>query len=414
MPRPEWSFLMLPEDHREVKWALSFLRSKFTPWGQIIFGMVLVGMAISSVGTAVAGYFFVSLVCALFITASLLTACVRPRVKATRLMPPTPTAGGVTLYRVAITNGGRSPLRDLEIFDHKLPYGLYSMADHPEQKLTTEWLEPGQTVNLTVALRTPRRGSYVLEPLLAGTQFPTGLIRAVRRVSGRDPLIVFPKLTQCPRPGFALKNKFQQGGASVSSRFGQSNEFLSTRDYREGDRPRDIHWNSSARAGRLIVKEYVEEYFVRVGIFLDTELKRFEKQLCFEARISLCAGMAGDLYRDNILVDLFLSGPHSPVVKIGGGRDQMVHLMEMLAAVEGEENPDFTVSLARFKEDSEGLAGAVLFLKDWDEKRKNFAAAVKECNIPVQIVIVRDKPLTLSADTTDITVFSAAQTGFKI
>ncbi len=409
MPRPEWSFLMLPEDHKEVKWMQSFVQAKLTAWGQIIFGMVLVGMAISSVGTQIAGYYFVSLVWALFLTAFFLTLFFRPKVAAIRILPPSPTAGGITLYRVIVTNTGRKVLRNLEIFDHKLPYGLYSALEHPQQKTSIDWLEPGKSETFTIFLRTPRRGSFLLEPLIAATSFPSGLIRSIRRVAQTNPFIVFPKLLKLKNTHLFLKHKFQAGGTYSSFRSGSCNEFLSTREYRQGDRMRDIHWKSSARSGKLIVKEYIDEYFVRVGLFLDTELKRFEKHLSFEVRISLCAGVAEDFYQKNYLVELYLSDARSPVVKIGGGYDQYTHLLEMLSAVEGEDHINLSYSLARIKEQAQGLSGLILFLKDWDKKRAAFVEAIRELNVPVSVVIVRDKPLTLSVSDADVFVYSSKQ-----
>ncbi len=409
MPRPEWSFLMLPEDHKEVKWMQSFAQAKLTVWGQIIFGMVLVGMAISAVGTQIAGYYFVSLVWALFLTAFFLTLFFRPQVVAMRILPPSPTAGGVTLYRVIVTNTGKTPLRNLEIFDHKLPFGLYSALEHPQQKTSVDWLGPGKSETFTIALRTPRRGSFLLEPLIAATSFPTGLIRSIRRVAQANPFIVFPKLLKLKDTPLLLKHKFQAGGTYSSLRFGNCNEFLSTREYREGDRMRDIHWQSSARSGKLIVKEYVDEHSVRVGLFLDTQLKRFEKHLSFEARISLCAGVAEDFYQKNYLIELYLSDARSPVVKIGAGYDQYNHLLEMLSAVEGEDQINFSHSLARIKEQAQGLSGLMLFLKDWDKSRQTFVQAIRELNVPLSVVIVRDKPLTLSVSDNDVVVYSPKQ-----
>ncbi|MCC6759049.1 MAG: DUF58 domain-containing protein [Candidatus Omnitrophica bacterium] len=414
MPRPEWSFFMLPEDHKEVKWSMSFLRAKFTSWGQIIFGLILVGTAISSVGTQIAAYYFVSLVSALFFTSLFLSSFFKPKLSAVRSLPPTPTAGGISFYRVTVTNTGDWPLRNLEVFDHRLPYGLYYVLNHPEQRTYIDWLDPDQKTVFTIAMRTPRRGSFIIEPLMAGTGFPTGLIRSTARVTGRDQFIVFPKLLKVKDLALDLQHRFQPGGTTSSSKFGSSNEFLSTREYREGDRPRDIHWNSSARAGKLIVKEYIDEYFVRVGIFLDTELQRFEKHLCFEARISLCGGIAEDLYNKNYLVDLFLSDSHSPHVEIGGGRDQFSHLLEMLSAVEGEPQVNFARPLAMMKEQADGMSGLVLLLKDWDEARAAFVKTIKELNVPTRIFIIRDKPLTLPVSDLAVTVYSAKELGYKL
>lgn len=58
----------------------------------------------------------------------------------------------------------------------------------------------------------------------------------------------------------------------LSSSTGDAIEFVGTRDYREGDPPRNIHWRSWARRGAPVVKEYQEEYFCRIALILDTFL----------------------------------------------------------------------------------------------------------------------------------------------
>lgn len=404
MPRQEWSFLMKPEDHLQVKWLLSYLQAKLTVWGQIIFGMVFVGLAISAVGTQIAAYFLPSLVSALFITAWLLSLFFKSALKATRVIPSNLTAGGVCVIRVMVTNTGRRPLRNIAVFDHRLPYGVYAFEQYSEFQNEIDWLEPGQQAVLKLVWRIPRRGTFELEPLLAGSSFPTGLVRALVRAAGRDRLVVFPRMVKWPELTFPLQAKFQPGGFGSSLRCGQSNEFLSTREYRQGDRIRDVHWSSSARAGKLIVKEYVDEYFIRPAIFLDTELKRFEKHKCFEARISLCAGIADSFNDKNYLVDLFLNDQRGLHVQVGRGRDHFQHLMEILSAVDGQDTVEFSRPLARIREHSRELSGLVVLLKDWDERRAGFVKALRELDLWTKVIIVRDKPLSVPPDDESVSV----------
>ncbi len=414
MPRPQWSFLMLPEDHKEVKWLISFARAKFTVWGQIIFGMFLVGLAISSVGTQIAAYYFVSFVWALFVSSLFLTTFFRPVVEAKRLLPSTVTAGGVCLYRVVVTNTGKTPLRNLEIFEHKLPFGLYSQLQHPRHKTSVFWLAPGKSAVLTLALRTPRRGAFVLQPLIAGTSFPTGLIRSLGKVSGESSFVVFPKPIKSVDLNIVLKNKFQPGVLRSVSRLGHSNEFLSTRDYRQGDRLRDVHWNSSARLGKFIVKEYTQEHFVRVGLFLDTQLGRFEKHLCFEALISLCAAIAEDLLNKNYLVDLFVADRRWPAVESAGPPDRLRHFLEILSAVEGQEKVDFSYVRAQIAQHAQEMSGLVLFFKEWSEERAAFVESIKQMNVPVQVVLVSDKLFLAPVNDLGVTVYTPKQLEYTL
>ena len=56
----------------------------------------------------------------------------------------------------------------------------------------------------------------------------------------------------------------------MASSVGESEEFVSLRDYRRGDPMRHIHWKSWAKTGKPIVKEFQDEFFVRHALILDT------------------------------------------------------------------------------------------------------------------------------------------------
>jgi len=203
--------------------------------------------------------------------------------------------------------------------------------------------------------------------------------------------------------------QYQPGGILMSFKTGESNEFSSTREYRHGDRLRDIHWASSAKTNTLIVKEYVEEYFLRAGLFLDTELLYFEKHQCFEHRLSLCAGMADILTSDNYIIDLFLSDEQQNHLQIGHGTGNFNHLMDLLSAVEGNRNVDFSSAAALLKIHGAQLSSLTLFLKDWDTERADFARRLAEMGINLRTIIIRDKPTTLKTDDETVTVYSINQ-----
>jgi len=93
MPRLEWSFFMPAEDHKQLKWLKAYCQSRLTSWGQIIYVIIIIGMAISSVGTQISAYFLPSFILALLITSYILSLFFRPKVEAYRILPPSPKAG---------------------------------------------------------------------------------------------------------------------------------------------------------------------------------------------------------------------------------------------------------------------------------------------------------------------------------
>lgn len=409
MPRREWSFLMPAEDHSRVKQYLTYCQYRYTPWGLIIVLVSFVACAISSVGTQISAYLLPSYIIALLITSYFLSLFFRPKVSAYRILPPAPGAGGHCPYQVVVKNIGKRPIRNLAIFEQSLPYGLYVFTKFDKFNNMIGWLGPGEQTTFTLAFRTPRRGTFELPYLVAGSSFPSGFIRGARRTGQHEKFVVYPKLCRPVDLGIEFHRQFQPGGISLSSKVGDSNEFASTREYRQGDRLRDVHWVSSAKTGKLIVKEYVEEYFVRVGLFLDTELGRWEKHKCFEGRISLCAGMADMLTKSDYIVDLFLGGELDSHIRIGRSVEPFTHLLEVLSVIEGDTRVNFEVSASRIKEHALQLSSLICFLKDWNFERSRFVAQLKEMGIRVSAIIVRDRPTSLAVEGEGVTVYSSRQ-----
>lgn len=409
MPRVEWSFLLPAEDHKQIKWFMAYCQSRLTPWGQIIILIILAGCAVSSVGTQISAYFLPSFMLSLLLTAYFLSLFFRPKISAYRILPPTPSAGGHYAYKVIVQNTGKRPIRNLSIFDQCLPYGLYADSLHPKYDNIIDWLDPGMQATVTLVLRIPRRGWFELLPLIAGSSFPSGIIRLRRRIGKNEKFVVYPKIMKNPDIQTDLPRQFQPGGILLSSKVGDSNEFASTREYREGDQSRDVHWASSARAGKLIVKEYVEEYFVRVGLFLDTELRFAEKHKWFESRISLCAGTADILTADHYIVDVFLSDEHHQHIQIGRGIDHFNHLLDLLSVIEGDRKINLSAAATLLEEHASQLSMLILFLKDWDPDRSQFVQRLQNLGINLRTIIIRDKPTTLSIAHDSVCVYSYKQ-----
>ena len=92
----------------------------------------------------------------------------------------------------------------------------------------------------------------------------------MRKLPLPQSILILPK--RHPLPAFQLPGavKYQQGGVSMASSVGESEEFVALREYRAGDPLRRLHWKSFAKFGKPIVKEFQDEFFVRHALLLDT------------------------------------------------------------------------------------------------------------------------------------------------
>jgi uncharacterized protein (DUF58 family) len=108
-----------------------------------------------------------------------------------------------------------------------------------------------------------RVGRHIIGPLRAVVRDPLGLFRSDEiEIGGLAELRVFPRYVATSyRKSRALSRAI---GIMRSRVAGGGAEFLSVREYREGDEPRRVVWRHTARWGKLIVKETEKE--VSAGI----------------------------------------------------------------------------------------------------------------------------------------------------
>ena len=113
-----------------------------------------------------------------------------------------------------------------------------------------------------------KRGLYELSGYRLATKFPFALFRKSRDIDAPLEVLVFPARVTVPIP----QPRSTSTGDAVANRLGRRGEFFGLRERRTGDDRRDVHWRSSARTGRLLVREYEDELARRVVIGVDNAL----------------------------------------------------------------------------------------------------------------------------------------------
>jgi uncharacterized protein (DUF58 family) len=113
-----------------------------------------------------------------------------------------------------------------------------------------------------------KRGRYTLTGYRLATKFPFALFRKSRDVEAPLEILVYPARVAVPRPPPRAATR----GDAIADRLGRRGEFFGLRERRPGDDRRDVHWKSSARSGRLLVREYEDELARRVVIAVDNAL----------------------------------------------------------------------------------------------------------------------------------------------
>ena len=188
----------------------------------------------------------------------------------------------------------------LKVEVHDLHPGEWAVRDLPR----TVVLRNGEETVLPYRLTPGARGAYVFTGTQLRLHSPMRLWRQSRTVGGDVPVRVFPNFA--PLAGVAMFTAEQASrlvGAHVRRRRGEGTDFHQMREYRVGDSLRQIDWKATARARRLISREYQDEKNQQLMLVLDTGrrmlaqeqgLSHFDRALDAALLVSYIALKRGD------------------------------------------------------------------------------------------------------------------------
>lgn len=162
------------------------------------------------------------------------------------------------------------------------------------------------------------------------TRFPFGFFTRVRKLSAVGKITVYPALVPLDR---LLRLYPFLSGLELQNRKGSGMTLYNIRDYQRGDDARFIHWKSSGKLSRLLVREFVEEEDIWIHLLFSTHLPDQNDELLeqFEKGVS-CVTSIACLYRKRRRPFSFDSGEFQVSVDAQGGNFE--ELMNYLAAVE--------------------------------------------------------------------------------
>ena len=145
------------------------------------------------------------------------------------------------------------------------------------------------TWNEAFSVMTKRRGVITVGPARTVRMDGLGLLRRVRVWDEPVILHVHPRTVRVPfdATGFQLDVE----GVSTGRLSSSDVSFHALRDYEPGDDRRAVHWQSTARLGKLIVRQYEETHRSHHVIVLDTSRDVWDHD-SFETAVSVAASLA--------------------------------------------------------------------------------------------------------------------------
>lgn len=231
-----------------------------------------------------------------------------------------------------------------------------------DRGLAVDQLLPGTPRFLTYPLVAMRRGRLPLGDIRVATRFPFGLFSKQTSYAAGGTVIVCPEIATIEST--LLQEVLAVGFERSLHRRGHGHDLYNLRPYRPGDDSRSIHWVTTARTSKLVVRETEAEDQRRATLILST-VAPDSHDAVFEEAVTCTASLAYLLSAQGYQIRLAAGKYQSP---FGQGDSHLIDLLQSLAVCErclpdaADEDPG-----GPFPSEWEAqLEGAVIAVLPWD------------------------------------------------
>lgn len=148
---------------------------------------------------------------------------------------------------------------------------------------------------LTIAAK--ERGVIDVGPMTIGRGDPVGILRRELTWPGVQRIYVHPVTVRIPSTSAGLVRDLE--GMPTRDIVDADLSFHAIREYMPGDSPRHIHWRSTAKTGKIMVRQYEESRRSRIALLLGlNDLDEYANDEEFEMAVSAAASLGVQGIRD--------------------------------------------------------------------------------------------------------------------
>lgn len=323
-------------------------RLTLTTPGKFFLGLTLaVGFAAINTGNNLL-FLLLGMMLSLILVSGVLSEAVIKGVEATRRVPGG-VAGQPAPAQISVKNHASYAALSVELSDPEaialegpLKGKVVGITRHPWWKVWKKnqvegtplgsaysiRLDAQTTTELDAAYEFKTRGVYRLWDFSVVTRFPFGLFEKSRHLAGGLDVVVQPRVSDDPEWAARVYARF---GDVSSNRVGQGEEFFGLRDFREGEDARRIHWKSTAKRGKPVVRETELQLHEALEVVLLHHVPNPlpSERLQFELGLERTAGLLERMFATGHAVRLVCD---DTTIDFGAERSRE-HCMTLLAAV---------------------------------------------------------------------------------
>lgn len=171
-------------------------------------------------------------------------------------------------------------------------------------------LDPGATHEELFIIPTQRRAVLTMGPVRSVRRDPLDLLRREVALTEPEQLFVHPRTVRLDNSSTGLLRDLE--GLPTRDLSNDDVSFHALREYVPGDDLRYVHWRSTARTNRLMIRQFEETRRSQFVIVLGTRMSDYADSDEFELGISIAASLSRSAQADGKEVTVFTSDATLP------------------------------------------------------------------------------------------------------
>src|SRR5918992_322830 len=244
------------------------------------------------------------------------------------VVPDRAKAGQQVTIKLQLHNAGRGAA-PLMLLDDRLPLELAGRA-----RFALNGIEAHGSREARYQIRPPRRGRYPIGPLSISFVDPFGLASTRAIGTNADDVLVHPRVEKLALPRDLGQQRSVSASALRQLTGTRGEDFFTMREYVEGDDLRKIHWPSTAKRDRPMIRQEETPWHTRALLLLDDRRAAHDgvgDSSSFERAVETCASVADLYHRSGYTYGLLTADNRG--MPSGRGTDHYHRCLDLMAVL---------------------------------------------------------------------------------
>jgi uncharacterized protein (DUF58 family) len=185
------------------------------------------------------------------------------------------------------------------------------------------------------------RGIYFIRFSAIESAFPLGfwIVKKIYPILSK--VVVYPEFYEIPYFIVSYRGVRPEFAGTTSNKLGKGGDFYQIREFQPGDNFKYIHWKSTAKKAKLMVRDFERFVMSNITIILDSSRELFigiGRESNFEYAIMASATIANKALSRRYHVDLIHSDEGTKDIKFIKAYGRMTQILDALATLKSSEN----------------------------------------------------------------------------